>query len=386
MPPDRAVWLPGLAGAAALLVGIGLARFAYVPLFPAMVGAGLVDGGGAGLLGATNFAGYLAGVLGGRALARWLGVPRALDLGMALAVLSFAACALAVAPPWGLAWYAVWRAMAGVAGGVLMAVTGPAVQASVPPAARPAAGGIVMTGVGTGVVLAGSLLPALLAAGVAASWLALALLTLLLWVGMRQHFPAPPPPPTEAALRPPAAPWLLLAYALSGAGMVPPMVYLADFVVRGHGFPLGAGSATWIGFGVGAIAGGLAGARLAGRFGGRPVFLAWMGVQVVALGLPLLPGLWPLLLAAPLSGFAAIGATAVTLTLARQRAGSLAGVLWVRATAGYAAAQAGGAFALAALFAASGGAHAQVFAAGLAASILALLVALADREEGSRTQ
>ena len=31
---------PAFAGAAATLSGIGLARFAYVPLFPAMVAAG----------------------------------------------------------------------------------------------------------------------------------------------------------------------------------------------------------------------------------------------------------------------------------------------------------------------------------------------------------
>ena len=68
-------WRPALAGAAATLAGIGLARFAYVPMFPAMVGAGWVDGGGAGLLGAANLAGYVAGVLGGRGLARGLGVP-----------------------------------------------------------------------------------------------------------------------------------------------------------------------------------------------------------------------------------------------------------------------------------------------------------------------
>ena len=50
---------PALAGAAATCAGNGLARFAYVPLFPAMVGAGWVDGGGAGLLGAA-----VAAVLG----------------------------------------------------------------------------------------------------------------------------------------------------------------------------------------------------------------------------------------------------------------------------------------------------------------------------------
>ena len=35
---------PALAGAAATFSGIGLARFAYVPLFPAMVGAGWISG------------------------------------------------------------------------------------------------------------------------------------------------------------------------------------------------------------------------------------------------------------------------------------------------------------------------------------------------------
>jgi len=55
----RVAW----AASGAILAGVGLARFAYVPLFPAMVASGWVDGGGAGLLGAGNFAGYLAGVL-----------------------------------------------------------------------------------------------------------------------------------------------------------------------------------------------------------------------------------------------------------------------------------------------------------------------------------
>uniref|UniRef100_UPI0022EB56E7 YbfB/YjiJ family MFS transporter n=1 Tax=Falsiroseomonas oryzae TaxID=2766473 RepID=UPI0022EB56E7 len=107
----RTAW----AGAGAILAGVGLARFAYVPLFPAMVAAGWVDGGGAGLLGAGNFAGYLAGVLAGRWIGGRLGVPRALDAGMALALVAFAACA------WqgGLAWLLAWRALAGVAGGVL---------------------------------------------------------------------------------------------------------------------------------------------------------------------------------------------------------------------------------------------------------------------------
>src|SRR5215468_7388785 len=133
---------PAFAGAAATLSGIGLARFAYVPLFPAMVTAGWVTGPEGGLLGAMNLAGYLVGVLGGRMLAVRVGTPRALDAGMGLAALAFAACA------WngGIVWLALWRMGAGLAGGTLMALAGPAVQGAVAPAQRGTGGGIVVTG------------------------------------------------------------------------------------------------------------------------------------------------------------------------------------------------------------------------------------------------
>jgi MFS family permease len=100
---------PAYAGGGAILAGIGLARFAYVPLFPAMVAAGWVDGAEAGLLGAGNFAGYLIGVLAGRRLAARVGVPRAMDAGMALAVIAFAACAVQS----GVVWLLAWRALTG---------------------------------------------------------------------------------------------------------------------------------------------------------------------------------------------------------------------------------------------------------------------------------
>ncbi|WP_439598126.1 YbfB/YjiJ family MFS transporter [Falsiroseomonas sp.] len=369
-------WPPALAGAAAVLAGIGLARFAYVPLFPAMVGAGWVDGGGAGLLGAANLAGYLAGVLGGRGLAARIGVPRALDAGMALALLAFAACAI----QGGLWWFVLWRGLAGAAGGVLMALVGPAVQASVAPQARGMAGGVVMSGAGSGVAAAGLLVPLLLWGGLAFAWGGLAVAVGLLWLGARPFWPRPPAlAAAELAQAVPRAGRLLLAYGLSGAGMVAPMVYLADLAVRGRGLAVEAASLVWVLFGLGAVAGTLLGGRVAGRIGGRRALPIWLGVQVGALAAALLPW-WPaLLLAAPLGGFAGVGATAVTLAAAREVAGAQAGVVWIRATAGYALAQAGIAFVLAALFAATGDSHAAVFGAGLVLSLAALGASLARR-------
>lgn len=366
MPRSLSDLKPALAGAGAICAGVGLARFAYVPLFPAMVGAGWVDGGGAGLLGAANFAGYLVGVLTGRQLAARHGVPKALDIGMALAMLAFTACAI----DGGLVWFVLWRAAAGVAGGFLMALVGPAVQAVVAPARRGVAGGIVMAGAGSGIILAGLLVPLLLAGGLPITWLGLAAQVGAMWWVARSAWPRPPRLTTvQDASDVPRSFRLILAYGLSGAGMVAPMVYLSDLAVRGHALPLGLGGAIWMGFGAGAIAGTLLGGRVAQTLGGRRALPLWMAAQVAALALTLVPW-WPaLLLAAPLGGFAGIGATAVTLAAAREAAGDRAGVVWVRATAAYAIAQAITSFALAALFTASGEAHAAVFGVGLALSL-----------------
>ena len=327
-----------VAGAAAIAAGVGLARFAYVPLFPAMVGAGWVDGAGAGLLGAANFAGYLLGVLAGRGLAARIGVPRALDAGMALALVAFAACA------WqgGLAWLLVWRGLAGVAGGFLMALAGPAVQASVPPERRSTAGGIVMAGAGSGSSRRGCWCRRCCGAG--CRWPGSGWRWRSRWSGCWRGRPGPTRRPCRAAETRRGG-----AGGLAAAGS--PMGCrrrgwwrrwstwrtwrCAAGACRSRPAPL-----AWIGFGAGAMAGTLLGGRVAGRIGGRRALPWWMAAQVVALGLALVPW-WPaLLLAGPLGGFAGVGATAVTLAAAREIAGVQAAVVWVRATAIYAVAQA----------------------------------------------
>jgi predicted MFS family arabinose efflux permease len=359
-----------LAGAAAACAGNGLARFAYVPIFPVMVTAGWVDGGQAGLLGAAALAGYLIGILAGRRIAARLGVPATLDLGMALVVLSLAACAWNL----GFAWLMAWRGMAGIAGGLLMALAGPATQASVPPQRRGTAGGLVIAGVGIGIVAGALLVPPLLAHGLPTTWLGIATAVALLWLAVRRDWPG-----MElhgaAAQRPPAAPRLLLTYGLHSAGMVPPMVYLADLAARGRGLGIAAGALTWLLFGAGGIIGGVASGRLLDRIGTRPALLLWLAVQVLALALALLPSPIAVSAAAIAAGFAAMGVTTVTLTLCREIAPAQSAALWVRATAVFGVVQTAVAFALAPLFAATGDSHAMVFAVGLASSLAALAAA-----------
>lgn len=369
---------PALAGAAAAFSGIGLARFAYVPLFPAMVAAGWVTGPEGGLLGAVNLAGYLAGVLGGRDLARRLGTAAALDLGMGLAVLSFAGCG------WngGLVALALWRGLAGVAGGILMALVGPAVQGVVAPTRRGAAGGIVVTGVGVGIVVASLGVPVLLTGGVSLTWLGLASVAGLVWVLARRAWPDTPVPAVTGSAPPGAGP-LYLAYGISAAAFVPHMVYFADLVVRGRGLDPAYGAGAWLLFGCGGLLGPFLGGLAADRWGALPALRIWLGLQVAALATALLPCVEALALSACLGGFSAVGLTAIALARARELAGAAAGAVWVRATAAFAVAQATTAFAYAALFAYAG-THAALFAAGLALAVAALLSALAPARRRRR--
>src|SRR5215217_568356 len=55
--------LPLLGGILALAGAMGIGRFAYTPLLPAMQRAAGLDATQAGLLAAANYAGYLAGAL-----------------------------------------------------------------------------------------------------------------------------------------------------------------------------------------------------------------------------------------------------------------------------------------------------------------------------------
>nr|WP_264185525.1 MFS transporter [Roseicella aerolata] len=361
-----------LAGAAATASGNGLARFAYVPLFPAMVGAGWVNGGEAGTLGAAALLGYLIGTLLGRRSARRLGVPGTLDLGMALVALSLAACA------WngGFWWFLLWRTMAGVAGGLLMALAGPATQASVPPERRGAAGGVVIAGVGLGIATGALAVPALLGTGLPGTWLGLAMLVLLLWAFAHPRWPDMAVTGV-AAEPPPRARLLLLLYGLHGAGMVPPMVYLADLAARGRGLGIEIGALLWLVFGLAGIAGGVLSGRVVDRFGGRRTLLAWLLVQALALALALPPVAALVLPAAAAAGFAAIGVTTVTLGVTREMAGPRATGLWVQCTAVFAVVQTVVGFALAALFAATGESHAAVFGTGLAFSLAAFVASIA---------
>jgi predicted MFS family arabinose efflux permease len=366
-----------IAGACATLLGVGLQRFAYAPLVPAMVQARWLTASAAGLLGAANFLGYVLGGLAAAALARRLGMVRTLRGAMLLAAGCFALCA----PTWGeagggLPWLAPWRVLAGIAGGALMVLAGPAIQAAVAPARRGLAAGVVFSGVGLGIVGGAAIVPAVLPAGISAVWLALATAGFALAAVSWPLWPHVPPPAPVPILRklPPGAARLVASYALAAMAATPHMVWWPDFIARGLHRGTSAGAGSWLIYGLGALAGPSLCGRLADRVGAGRALRLVLGMQVAAIGAPLRSGNLVLLdIAGFGAGAAAVGITALTLTRARELAGDGAPSVWRLATISWGAAQVATGFLLVWLFAASG-THLALFALGTGAAAAALLL------------
>jgi predicted MFS family arabinose efflux permease len=378
------IWRTVLAGMCASLVGVGLSRFAYAPLLPALIDAHWFSAAAAAYLGAANFAGYLGGALLAPLLAVRLPAPAVLRAMMLLAAASFFACAA----PLSFAWFFLWRLSSGVAGGALMVLAAPLVLARVPPSRRGLAGGAIFTGVGVGIVLAGTLVPVLLRVGLAAAWCGLGALALGLgavaWRGWPPSQPAAPAPHRPLRTSP-ALTALCLEYALNAVGLVPHMVFLADFVAHGLGEGIAAGAHYWVLFGLGAICGPVLAGHVADRVGFAAALRLAFALQTVAVVLPLLATDRPCLIVSSLvvGGFVP---GIVPLVLGRidelLPAGPARQQAWAHCTTAFALGQAGGAYALSAVFAADGGAYLPLFALGAAAIGLALLLDIATRRRG----
>src|SRR5699024_4719699 len=123
----------GVAGGICTLLGIGLARFAYTPLIPALVDAHWFSIDQANYLGAVNLLGYLIGALVAHRATQRFGLQKVLAVNLLVTVASFYGCAL----DWGVYWYGLWRLACGISGAVLVVVGVPAALSRASSAQRP---------------------------------------------------------------------------------------------------------------------------------------------------------------------------------------------------------------------------------------------------------
>ncbi len=385
-PSSHGVWRSTVSGFCASLVGLGLARFAYTPLLPALVSAGWFDTGAAAYLGAANLAGYLCGSLlagvGPRYVAaRWL-----LRGAMVLATVSLLACAW----PLGFAWFFTWRLLSGIAGSLAMVLAAPTILPHIPRQRHGLVGGAIFVGVGAGITFSGTLVPLLLQRGLTQAWLGLGLLSAIATAVGWSGWPSTSSP-QRSAPRNHARDWpvwplrvVYAVYALAAFALVAHMVFLVAFVAQGLGQGLQAGTHYWVLYGLGSIAGPVLAGRLADRIGFRDTVSLVIVIEALATGTLALDTRAVALSVSSLAGGACtIGLIPVVLGRTREllRQHPIAQVAaWRTATVSFALLQAAGAYLMSFLLQRTDGDYHLLY---VVAATTLIVAAILDRTAGS---
>lgn len=318
IPTERHPWQVIAAGICALVLTVGLARFAYTPLLPLMrVDAGLSAAQG-GWLATFNYLGYLLGTL---LVARVGDMRQKFHMYRAGLLLAVAATALMGVTPHLWLW-SVLRFLAGLSStaGLLLA-SGLVLNWLLAHQRRPRLG-LHFAGLGLGIAVSG-LATAIMAghADSSGQWRWLGLLGLLFLVPAWYWMPAPvaasarsvadaPPPPGPRWRR-----LLVAAYFCAGFGFVVSATFIVAILEQTAAFH-GHGSAVWVLVGLAAVPSTFGWDWLAARLSMIRALMLAFALQAVSFVLPLLDdGLAAGLGSALLFGLTFAGIVSLTLTV-----------------------------------------------------------------------
>jgi len=310
----KAYIIPALTGFATLLIGIGLGRYGYPPLIPALINQQWFTVSQADYLGAANLTGYILGSFSGTYFNRYIPSVTLIKICLIITALTFAGCAYPLTFPL----YFLLRFIAGATGGILMVNTAPTLFNYTPSDKKGTVGGFIFAGVGMGMALAGTLIPLLVAKSLYTTWMAFSLTAILLivlsWKGWpagsnERHFKVEKNAiGGKNPLRTRPVFLLLISYACNSVGFVPHTVFWVDFISRGLGRGIATGTHFWVLLGLSAAIGPLLSGYLADKMGFAKSIRLSLLVKSVGVVLPLLStASWSLALSSMCVGSLALG-------------------------------------------------------------------------------
>lgn len=317
-------WVVVAAGFLAVFASLGLARFGLGMLLPSM-GEGLgLSYSQMGLISTGNFVGYMAAVVTVGMIVRWIGSRWTITCGLALS----AACMIIISRADGFIQVLFFYVLTGVGSGTANVPAMVLVSYWFTRAHRGKAAGMVASGSGLAIILAGAVVPALLATGADGwrlGWLALAAGTLIVTVicgfllrnkpedlgltpvghtHLTEESAAPPTPGRHS-------PRLLLLhlgvlYSLFGASYVIYLTFFVTSLVAEQGFTEASAGGLWASLGFLSLFSGPLFGTLSDRIGRRAGLMIVFAIQGTAYLLaaePLVPAF--LYVSAGLFGIAA---------------------------------------------------------------------------------
>lgn len=309
-----------LGGMAALIVAMGIGRFAFTPILPMMMDNHLFNAAGAGYLASSNYLGYLVGALG-------LTVIRPKNK----TGLLMGGIIASVATTWGMgglqsmeAWLLL-RFLSGVASAIVFVVAVSIVVEHVSEILT----GVFYGGVGLGILLTGLMVPVLAEEGQwMGAWKGLGLVGLVLGLfacyallDRRQssrniqqalHSDTSSVPVKRILI------CLAVAYGLEGLGYIVTGTYLAAYAKASSDIA-NIATSSWIWVGIAAAPSCVAWSFLATRWGKKWTLSLAMLLQSFGIAIPVLaPSAFTLLLGAILFGATFMGITTITLSFAKD--------------------------------------------------------------------
>lgn len=347
------------SGICALILTVGLGRFAYTPLLPIMQSGAGLGPVSAGWLATLNYAGYMAGALLAALIPR-LGPKFVLyRIGLVLAVVGTVGMGLTRDP-------VLWLFLRFIAGlsssaGMLLA-SGLVLNWLIRSGLRPELG-LHFSGAGLGIVVSGlavaALQPLLRWDGI---WIGLAVLGVALALPAWAWMPAPADDLSRRGSSAAAAPsraWSTLftaSYVCAGFGYVTSATYIVAIAVR---LPqlAAAGNWVWVLVGLAAAPSSFLWDRIATAIGQNRALLLGFALQTVSIVLPAIsatPASY--LVAAVLYGGTFVGIVNLTLSIVGRHAPANPAKAMARMTLGYGVAQIAGP-ALAGYMAAASGSY-----------------------------
>ena len=337
-------WQVTAGGICGLVLTIGLARFAYTPLLPALQSqTGLTDAG-AGALAAVNYAGYMTGALAAAWMddVRWR--HRFYSMGLWMALLTTAAMALS-------AWMPGWvllRFIGGLCGATGMLLGSGLVLGWLMRHGHRPELGLHFIGIGLGIVVSalGAWGLSLLWPDWASQWLAMSVVGILFFIPAWWWRPPVPPAvvtQTHAATEHTMSKrWLLTmigSYFAAGWGFVISATFTVAIVEREPSLA-GQGAWAWALVGLAAMPAVFVWDRVARKLGDTHALLLAFGLQAVAVILPAMSAsLQAALLGAFGYGATFIGIVSLTLALVGRRSPNNPGKAMARLTLSYGVAQ-----------------------------------------------
>ena len=306
-----------LAAVCAIGIALGMSRYAYTPLIPALIRDGWVSVPQAGFLGGANCMGYLASCLLAIVLPRYLPIRSVIRLSLAIALIG----GLMSAFDLGFRWLILARFVAGLSAAPLLVLTPSVLSSQISDRWKKVCSGIAFAGNGLFIVLISLTLPFFLEFDVQLSWLYEAAVTvvacILVWP-LSSRASGKPLVRSEVSDHLNGGQrkvllGLILAYGLGAVAVQPPTLFLTDYLHRDLGLRVSEASQVFSILGVGTAIGAGVSGLFAGLVGSRlTLFVVYVSGVISMLLVLFTSKIWALALAAGLAGVFLMGLVAMT--------------------------------------------------------------------------